>query len=55
MLIDWVYGIADVEVFLVDHADGNTADFRLTASRLLQQQSSGGWLVERQMWNRKPE
>jgi len=52
---DWTYGIADVEVNMVAHADGNTSDFRLTVAWLLQKQASGDWLIKRQMWNRKPE
>ena len=52
---DWIYGIADVEVNMVAHADGERSDFRLTVARLLEKQSSGEWLIKRQMWNRKPE
>jgi uncharacterized protein (TIGR02246 family) len=52
---DWTYGIADVEVSMVAHADGKTSNFRLTVAWLLQRQPSGAWLIKRQMWNRKPE
>jgi ketosteroid isomerase-like protein len=52
---DWTYGIADVEVSMVAHADGKTSDFRLTVTWLLQRQPSGEWLIKRQMWNRKPD
>ena len=52
---DWVYGVADVEVSMVAHADGETSNFRLTATYLLQRQPSGEWLIKRQMWNRKPD
>jgi ketosteroid isomerase-like protein len=52
---DWTYGIADVEVNVVAHADGKTSDFRLTVAWLLQRQPSGEWLIKRQMWNRKPD
>lgn len=52
---DWLYGIGDVEVSAVAHADGATSDFRLTVSWLLQRQPSGEWLIKRQMWNRKPD
>ena len=52
---DWVYGIADVSVSMVAHADGKTSDFRLTVTWLLQRQASGAWLIRRQMWNRKPD
>lgn len=51
----WVYGIADVEVSMVAHADGATSNFRLTVTWLLQRQPSGKWLISRQMWNRKPD
>ncbi len=52
---DWVYGIADVDVATVAHADGTTSKFRLTATWLLHKQPSGEWLIKRQMWNHKPE
>jgi ketosteroid isomerase-like protein len=52
---DWMYGIADVEVSMVAHADGQTSNFRLTVAWLLQRQPSGVWLIKRQMWNRKPD
>jgi ketosteroid isomerase-like protein len=52
---DWTYGIADVEVSMVAHADGQTSHFRLTVACLLQRQPAGTWLIQRQMWNRKPE
>ena len=52
---DWVYGIADVDVSMVAHADGNTTDFGLTVAWLLEQQPSGEWLIKRQMWARKPD
>ena len=52
---EWVYGIADVEVSMVAHADGATSNFRLTVTWLLQKQSSVEWLIKRQMWNRKPD
>ena len=50
---DWMYGIADVEVSMVAHADGKTSNFRLTVAWLLHRQPSGVWLIKRQMWNRK--
>lgn len=52
---DRVYGIGDVEVSTVTHADGATSNFRLTATWLWQRQPSGEWLNKRQMWNRKPD
>jgi ketosteroid isomerase-like protein len=52
---DWMYGIADVEVCMVAHADGNPSNFQLTVTWLLQRQLTGEWLIKRQMWNRKPD
>ena len=52
---EWMYGIADVDVSMVTHADGKTSDFRLTVTWLLQRQASSEWLIKRQMWNRKPD
>ncbi len=52
---DWVYGIGEIEVSTVAHADGATSNFRLTATWLLQKQPSGQWLIKRQVWNRKPD
>ena len=51
----YVYGIADIEVEMVAHADGATSEFEMTLSWLLERQSSGDWLIKRQMWNRKPD
>lgn len=48
---EWVYGIADIEGTATSHADGTTSSFRATKTWLLQRQSSGGWLIARQMWN----
>ena len=52
---DWLYGVGDVEVSAVSHANGVTSDFRLTVTWLLQRQPSDEWLIKRQMWNRKPD
>jgi uncharacterized protein (TIGR02246 family) len=52
---EWIYGIADVDVFMVAHADGKTSDFRLTVTWLLQRQAPSEWSIKRQMWNRKPD
>lgn len=52
---EWTYGIADVDVSMVTHADGKTSNFRLTVTWLLQRQVSSEWLIKRQMWNRKPD
>ena len=51
----YVYGIADIEVEMVAHADGATSEFEMTLSWLLERQSSGDWLIKRQMSNRKPD
>lgn len=50
---DWVYGIAEVDVNTVAHADGATKSFKATKTWLLQKQPSGEWLIKRQMWNLK--
>ena len=52
---DWIYAIADIEGQAVAHADGNSSFFRATKTWLLRRQSSGEWLIARQMWNMKPE
>lgn len=46
---DWIYGIADVDVVTVAHADGATSKFQLTATWLLHKQTSGEWLIKRQI------
>lgn len=51
----WLYGIGDVAVSAVAHADGTRHDFRLTVTWLLHRQPSGERLIMRQMWNRKPQ
>lgn len=51
----YVYGIVDIEVKMVAHADGAVSEFEMTLSWLLERQASGDWLIKRQMWNRKPE
>ena len=50
---DWVYGVAEVDVNTVAHADGAKKSFQATKTWLLQRQPSGGWLIKRQMWNLK--
>lgn len=55
IVADWMYDIADVEVSMVAHADGQRSNFRLTVAWLLQRQPSGAWLIKRQMRNRKPD
>jgi uncharacterized protein (TIGR02246 family) len=52
---DWVYGIADGEVAITPHAGGETANVRLTVTWLYQRQSSGQWLIKRQMWSLKSD
>ncbi len=49
----WVYGVAEVDVTTVAHADGVTKSFRATKTWLLQKHPSGHWLIKRQMWNLK--
>ena len=50
---DWVYGVAEVDINTVAHADGATKSFWATKTWLLQRQPSGDWLIKRQMWNLK--
>jgi ketosteroid isomerase-like protein len=50
---DWVYGVAGVDVTTVAYSDGATKSFQATKTWLLQRQSSGHWLIKRQMWNLK--
>ena len=50
---DFVYGIAEVDVDTVAHADGTTKAFKATKTWLLQRSPSGQWLIKRQMWNLK--
>lgn len=55
LLVDegWIYGIAEVDVDTVAHADGAAKFFKATKTWLLQKQPSGEWLIKRQMWNLK--
>ena len=48
---DWVYGVAEVDIKTVAHADGAKKSFQATKTWLLQRQPSGDWLIKRQMWN----
>ena len=48
-----IYGVAQVDVTTVAHADGATRSFKATKTWLLQKQASGEWLIKRQMWNLK--
>ena len=50
---DWVYGVAEVDVDTVAHANGARKSFQATKTWLLQKQASGDWLIMRQMWNLK--
>lgn len=50
---DWVYGVAEVDVNTVAHADGARKKFQATKTWLLQRQPSGHWLIKRQIWNLK--
>jgi ketosteroid isomerase-like protein len=49
----WIYGIAQVDVTTVAHADEITNSFKLTATWLLHREDSGEWLIKRQIWNLK--
>jgi uncharacterized protein (TIGR02246 family) len=50
---DWVYGIAAADVTTTEHENGATRSFRITKTWLLQRQTSGQWLIKRQIWNFK--
>ena len=52
--VDWVYGIAHADIQTVAHANGVEKSFKATKTWLLQKQSSGEWLIKRQMWSLKP-
>jgi hypothetical protein len=47
----WIYGIAQVDGTAVAKADGTTNSFKLTKTWLLHAETSGEWLIKRQMWN----
>jgi|TARA_B100002003_G_scaffold248306_1_gene281797 uncharacterized protein (TIGR02246 family) len=53
MLIDegWVYGVAEADITLVEHAGGATKSLKANKTWLVQKQPSGAWLIKRQMWN----
>ena len=48
---DWIYGIAHLDVATTAYADGAQSSFQATKTWLLQRQTSGEWLIARQMWN----
>ena len=50
---DWVYGVALADIQTVAHANGVEKSFKATKTWLLQKQSSGEWLIKRQMWSLK--
>ncbi len=50
---NWIYGIAHVDATTVAHADRMTKSFKATKTWLLHRESSGEWLIMRQMWNLK--
>jgi uncharacterized protein (TIGR02246 family) len=50
---DWVYGIAHVDATTTAYANGETSQFQATKTWLLHRESSGEWLITRQMWNLK--
>jgi ketosteroid isomerase-like protein len=49
----WIYGIAEVNGTAVKYTDRTTNSFKLTKTWLLHRESSGEWLIKRQMWNLK--
>ncbi len=49
----WIYGIAHVDGTAVGYADCTTNSFKLTKTWLLHRESSGEWLIKRQIWNLK--
>ena len=50
---NWVYGVAEVDVNTVAHADGARNTFQATKTWLLRRQPSGDWLIKRQIWTLK--
>lgn len=48
---DCVYGIARADIRTAALSDGAEKSFRATKTWLLQKQSSGEWLIKRQMWS----
>lgn len=49
----WIYGVAEGNVSTIAHADGSTRSYKTTKTWLFHQESSGEWLIKRQMWNLK--
>ena len=48
---NWLYGIAEADIHTVAHGNGGEKTFKATITWLLQKQSSGDWLIKRQMWS----
>jgi len=51
---DWIYGISHVDGILTRKEDGSRSTFKFTVAQLIQRQTSGAWLIRRQIWNDKP-
>ena len=50
---DWVHGFAEADVTTAPHDGSTKRSFKVTKSWLLHRQSSGEWLIKRQIWNVK--
>ena len=48
---EWVYGVAEADITLVEHESGVTKSLTANKVWLVQRQVSGDWLIKRQMWN----
>jgi uncharacterized protein (TIGR02246 family) len=48
---DWIYGIAETDIKLVNHSDGQAR--RMTANKgwLIHRDATGEWLIKRAIWN----
>jgi uncharacterized protein (TIGR02246 family) len=47
----WIYAISHIDGVLTEKGDNSKSNFKVTVTQLLQRQSSGKWLIKRQMWN----
>ena len=48
---DWVFGVAEANIELVDNADGKTKRMIANKVWLINRQSNGEWKIKRAMWN----
>ncbi|MDP6691638.1 MAG: DUF4440 domain-containing protein [Alphaproteobacteria bacterium] len=48
---EWVYGVAEADITLVEHEGGATKSLTANKTWLVQRQPNGEWLIKRQMWN----